>query len=314
MKEKPELSVIIPITEKNRQHDVKELHYLYKKNIERAKKSYEFIYVLDGSFPDEFQILKELKKNGECLKILKLAKWFGESIALSAGFENSNGKVILTLPAYHQIEEEEIPKIINAVNGYDMLIARRWPRIDKFLNKIQNKVFHRLVKITTGYNFKDLGSGVRIFRRQVGEEIQIYGDQHRFFPLLARRYGFKVGEIDVKQSPKDAFSRVYSFGIYLRRILDLLTVFFLIKFTKKPLRFFGLSGITVFLSGVALSLFLFIQRVFLGVALADRPIILLALLLIVLGIQIFAIGLIGEIIIFTHARELKEYTIEQIVN
>jgi len=314
MKENLELSVIIPITEKNRQYNVEELHYLYKKNVERTKKTYEFIYVLDGNFPEEFQVLQDLKKKGECLKILKLAKWFGESIALSAGFENSDGKLILTLPAYPQIDEEEIPKIINAVNGHDMIIARRWPRMDGFINKVQNQAFHRLVKITTGTNFNDLGSGVRIFRRQVGEEVQIYGDQHRFFPLLAKRYGFKVAEINVRQSPKDAFSRVYSFGIYLRRMLDLLTVFFLIKFTKKPLRFFGLSGVTVFLIGAFLSFYLFIQRMFFHVPLADRPIILLALLLIVLGIQIFAIGLIGEIIIFTHARELKEYTIEQVVN
>lgn len=314
MNRKLELSVIIPITERNRHYDVEELYFLYKKNVEGTGRTYEFIYVLDGNFPDEFDVLKKLKEKGENIKILKLAKWFGESIALSAGLENSSGEIILTLPAYPQIDETEIPKIVNSINGYDMIMARRWPRIDGFFNKLQNQIFHRLVKFTTGYKFNDLGSGARIFRRQVGEEIPIYGDQHRFFPLLAKRYGFKVAEVDVKQSPRNAFSRVYAPGIYLRRVLDILTVFFLIKFTKKPLRFFGLSGVTVFIMGVLLSFYLFIQRMFFHIALADRPIVLLALLLIVLGIQIFAIGLIGEIIIFTHARELKEYTIEKIIN
>lgn len=314
MKKNLELSVIIPITERNRHYDVEELYFLYKNNVEGVKKTYEFIYVLDGSFPDEFKALQRLKEKGENIKILKLAKWFGESTALSAGLENSCGEIILTLPAYPQIDENEIPKIVNTLNGYDMVMARRWPRIDGFFNKVQNQIFHHIVKFTTGYKFNDLGSGVRIFRRQIGEEIPIYADQHRFFPLLAKQHGFKVTEIDVKQSPQDAFSRVYGPGIYLRRILDILTVFFLIKFTKKPLRFFGLSGVSILVIGVLLSLYLFVQRMFLGIALADRPIVLVALLLIVLGIQIFAIGLIGEIIIFTHAKELKEYTIEKIIN
>ncbi|NIU01742.1 MAG: dolichol-phosphate mannosyltransferase, partial [Nitrosopumilaceae archaeon] len=185
---------------------------------------------------------------------------------------------------------------------------------DGFINRLQSAIFHKLVKLITGYKFKDLGSGVRAFKRRVIEEVQIYGDQHRFFPLLATKYGFKVKEVDVSQSIKDTYQRLYSFGIYFRRILDLLSVFFLVKFTKKPLRFFGLSGFFVFAIGAILSMFLFIQRVFMGVALGDRPIILLAVLLLVLGIQLFSIGLIGEIIIFTHAKELKEYTIDEIIN
>ena len=195
-----------------------------------------------------------------------------------------------------------------------MIVASRWPRKDGFINRVQSKIFNGMVNFITGFKFKDLGSGVRVIKRRVIEEVQIYGDQHRFFPLLAIRYGFKVREVNVVQSSKDTFQRLYSIGIYLRRILDLFSVFFLIKFTKKPLRFFGLSGFFVFALGALLSLYLFIERVFMGVALRDRPMVLVALLLVVLGIQLFAIGLIGEIIIFTHAKELKEYTIEEIIN
>lgn len=310
----PELSVIIPVTERRRYGNAKDLYCKYKRSLESVGKRYEFIYVIDGDFPAVFEDLKALRKNGEDLKILKLTKWFGESTALSVGFEQALGDIILTLPAYQQIDEKQIPKIISDLENNDMTVACRWPRKDGFINRMQSRIFHRIVKLITGHKFRDLGSGVRAIKRRVIEEVEIYGDQHRFFPLLASRYGFKVKEINVAQSSDDTFQRLYPVGIYLRRFLDLFSVFFLIKFTKKPLRFFGLSGFFVFALGLLLSLYLFIERVFLGVALRDRPIVLVALLLVVLGIQLFAIGLIGEIIIFTHAKELKEYTIEEILN
>lgn len=314
MKNTPEVSIIVPVTERDRYDDVKELYCAYKRGIASTQKQFEFIYVLDGNFPEVFDDLMELKQSGEDIKILRLAKWFGESVALSAGFEQAAGDIILTLPAYQQVDETEIPRILSSLDGNDMVIACRWPRKDGVLNRLQSTMFHRMVKFITGYGFKDLGSGVRVLRRKVVEEVSIYGDQHRFFPLLATRYGFKVKEIDVEQSQKDTYQRVYSLGVYLRRVLDLISVFFLVKFTKKPLRFFGLTGFFIFAVGALLSLYLFIERVFGGVALRDRPLVLLALLLIVLGIQLFAIGLVGEIIIFTHAKELKEYTIEEIIN
>jgi glycosyltransferase involved in cell wall biosynthesis len=314
MNNKIDLSVIIPLTEKDRHDDIRDLYYNYKEGVVETGLSYEIIFVIDGDFPTVFEMLQNLKKQGEKIKISKLARWFGESTSLTVGFEQSRGDIILTLPAYQQMEGSEIPKLLDALKGYDLVIGCRWPRKDNIINRIQSRAFHRIVKLFTGFNFKDLGSGVRVMRRKVIEEVNIYGDQHRFLPLLASRYGFKVGEVDVKQSEKDIFTRVYSAGIYTRRILDLISVFFLIKFTKKPLRFFGLSGSFIFAFGTLLSLILFVQRVFFAVPLADRPIVLLALFLIVLGIQILAIGLVGEIVIFTHAKELKEYTVEEVLN
>jgi hypothetical protein len=144
-------------------------------------------------------------------------------------------------------------------------------------------------------------------------ELPLYGDQHRFLPLLAARLGFRIGEVNVAQSRKEKFWRLYRPGVYPRRLLDLLTVFFLIKFTKKPLRFFGLIGAATFLLGGLLTLYLVIERLFFGVPLAQRPALLLSSLLVVLGVQIFALGLIGELIIFTHAKDIKEYTIDEII-
>jgi hypothetical protein len=171
-----------------------------------------------------------------------------------------------------------------------------------------------LLRLSTDLTIHDAGCSARAFRRDVIEEIQLYGDLHRFFPVMAHRQGFRVTEIDVAQSEKDMHHRIYAPGLYVRRLLDLLTIFFLIKFTKKPLRFFGLIGTTVFTLGIFSNLYVIIERLFFDVPLADRPALILSSLLIVLGVQIIAIGLIGEIIIFTHAKDIKEYKIDKIIN
>lgn len=308
------ISVIIPVTERGRTSDLSALHAEYKEQVEKTNHRYEFVYVLDGDFPEAFSTVKQLRNSDERIKIIKLAKNFGEATALTVGFENSDGGVILTLPSYSQVESEDLGKIFELLDTCDMVVVRRWPRIDSFFNRIQGGVFNYLIRKMTGANFHDLGCAVRILNRKVLQEVTIYGDQHRFLPLLADRYGFKIKEIEIKQSKKDAFKRIHSPGIYTRRLLDLLSVFFLIKFTKKPLRFFGISGSVVFGFGAIIGFILLIQRMFFRIGLADRPIVLVSLLFIVLGVQIFAIGLIGELIIFTHAKDLKEYTIEQIIN
>jgi hypothetical protein len=166
----------------------------------------------------------------------------------------------------------------------------------------------------TGNVYNDIGCSVRFFRRKILDEINLYGDLHRFLPILANKQGFKVKEIDIRQSSRDKHTRTYAVGIYLRRMIDLFTVFFLVKFTKKPLRFFGLTGTTILLTGLSISLYLIISRIFFDVGLSDRPLFLIGILFVVLGLQIFAIGLIGEILIFTHAKEIKEYNIDEIIN
>ena len=162
--------------------------------------------------------------------------------------------------------------------------------------------------------FHDLGCGVRLFRREIADEISLYGDQHRFLPALARRRGFRVQEIDLVQSSEDMFHGRYRLREYLHRALDIFTVFFLVRFTKKPLRFFGTIGFIAAAFGGVATLLLIVQRLFFAMPLADRPALLLATLLFVLGVQIFAIGLIGELIIFTHASGMKEYTIRRIIH
>ncbi len=312
MSEKIQISTIVPVG--RRYDDIRALYSAYKSGLDGSQRSHEFIYVLDGNFPGVLEQLKLLQEEGEHIKIIKLAKFFGEATALTAGFENSSGEVILTLPAYYQVEPSDIPKILTEFRNYDMVIGRRWPRTGSQFERLRRYVFHWLLKFFTGSSFRDLGCGVRAFKRQIMIEVPLYGDQHRFLPVLANRQGFRIKELDVLQSSKDEFRGVYRPREYLHRLLDIFTVFFLVRFTKKPLRFFGMVGIATFTVGSVITLYLVIERLFFGIALAERPALLLSSLLVVLGVQIFALGLIGELIIFTHAKDIKEYTIDEIIN
>jgi len=159
-----------------------------------------------------------------------------------------------------------------------------------------------------------MGCGVRLFSKKVAQEVTIYGDQHRFLPLLVSQKGFRVAEVELPQSQSDMHKRLYTPGVYLRRLLDILTVFFLVKFTKKPLRFFGLIGSIIFILGLLFLAYVVFERLFFDLPLADRPALLLSSLLVVLGVQVFVLGLIGELVIFTHATELDEYEIEEIID
>ena len=178
---------------------------------------------------------------------------------------------------------------------------------------MRRSLFHKLLGWVTGARLHDLGCGARAFSRRVLEEIQLYGDQHRFLAVLAERQGFVVQEVDLAQSPEDRFKSVYGPRDYARGLLDIFTIFFLVRFTKKPLRFFGMVGLTIFGIGSLLVAWLMVEKLFFGQGLAARPALLLSTLLVVLGLQLFALGLLGELIIFTHARAIKDYQIERVI-
>lgn len=312
MNNKPELSIIIPVSE--RYDAVRALYNQYRDAVAQAVNTYEFIYVLDGGFDDVYSTLVSLRDEGEPVQIIRMARSFGEATAIMLGFENSSAERLLILPAYYQVESSALPDFIRSMNTQDMIAARRWPRRDSVLNRFETNVFNNLLQFITTHKFHDLGCGVRLIRRRVLEEITIYGDQHRFLPLLAAQRGFVVDERDIPQAEEDPRLRIYRPMVYLRRVLDLLALFFLIRFTKKPLRFFGVFGSILVLLSFAVLGTVTLERFILGVGLADRPALLLGVIFLVLGVQLFALGLIGELIIFTHAREIKEYAVAETVN
>lgn len=306
-----EVSVIVPIS--IRHAEIKALHAQYRDSLSRIGRSYELIYVVDGVFGDVIAGLEDLLKAGERLTAVYLTRTFGESTALMAGFEYATGQIIVTLPAYYQIEPAEIGKLISAVGPADIVVSRRWPRVGGLLERARRWMFHTLVRWMTGFDLHDLGCSARAMRRQVLEEVVLYGDQHRLLPVLADRQGFRVLEMEVKQSSLDRYEGGYRTREYAHRLLDLFAVFFLVRFTKKPLRFFGMVGATILCIGSALVLYLVADRLIIGEPLANRPALLLSSLLVVLGLQLFALGLLGELIIFTHARGMKDYQVDRVI-
>ena len=305
----PSVSIVMPVVE--RSQDVEAVCQAYSSILASLPVTFEFIIVIDGGNQTVVDSLEKL--HGERhITIISLPYYFGESTALTVGFEQASGEIVITLPAYFQTIPEGIEHVMDRLqDGCDLVVTRRWPRIDTWLNRLQTRLFHSLTNRLTGLALNDLGSGLRGMKRQVAKEVSIYGDLHRFLPLLAHQKGFRIAEIDIPQHSADGRQRLYRPGVYLRRILDLLTVVFLFKFTKKPLRFFGLIGSGLFVSGFLVSSLLALEKIIGVTALEDRPLLVLAVLLMVLGVQVGSIGLLGEIIIFTHARKLKDYSIRK---
>lgn len=310
MTRRPFISVIIPVCDHH--DDLLELHRAYEKSLEAFRVEYN--YIIDGGSFDALTQLRDLVPQSDNIKVFQLARRFGEATALRVGFEKATAEILLTLPASFQVEADQLPKVLDTLDDSDMVICRRHPRIDSRFNRIQTRLFHWGIGRATGNQFSDLGCSVRAFRRELVADLPIYGDQHRFLPILAVRLGYQVDEIEIAQSHKDPHRHVYSPGAYLRRSLDLLTILFLVKFTQKPLRFFGLTGSVATVVGGLIISILVIQRMFFETALGNRPLLFLAALLVILGVQLLALGLIGELLIFIHAKDLKEYRVKEIVD
>ena len=241
-----QLSVLVPISD--RVDDLWEMHRLYTDALQNTGRSYELIYVLDGPNAAALTSLREMKAQDPSIHVLTLHRSFGEGSALAVGFKKAEGEIILTLPSYHQVDVAEIPRLIDEFldEDVDLTVAWRRERVDSLFNRSQSAVFHGITRVLTGANYHDLSCGLRIMRRRVAEKIPLYGDLHRFFPLLADQRGFRTTESPVRQSREDSRRRIYRPGVYLRRLLDILTLFFIYRFTKKPLRFFGVIGSAVF--------------------------------------------------------------------
>ena len=235
-----QLSVIIPVEE--RHAEITALHADYCRGLAATGCTYEFIYVVDGAHRNVMAGLEQLLLAGEKIIAVYLTRSFGESTALMAGFEQASGDYILTLPAYYQIDVEDIAKLVQALDTTDVAVSRRSPRVGGLAERVRRGTYHGLVSWMTGLKLHDLGCDARALKRKVLEEIALYGDQHRLLPALADRRGFRVLEVEVRQSPQDRFPGGYRARDYAHRLLDIFAVFFLLRFTKKPLRFFGMVG------------------------------------------------------------------------
>lgn len=309
----PNVSVVIPVTE--RYGDLEQLHDEFAAELARLGRSCEFIYVVNEQLREVVPTLRRLQeRTGDEVSIVLLGGPFGESAALTTGFAKARGEVIVTLASYFQVEPAGLARAFQALEeGADLVVSRRHPRIDSFFNRTQSRWFHAIVRQLTGTRFHDLSCGFKAMRKRVARELNLYGGLHRFISLLALDRGFHVEEIAVPQRQEDRAIRYFGTSTYFGRMLDILNIFFLTKFTRTPLRFFGLVGAALFSAGVLIDLVVVIEKVFFATGLSDRALLLLGVLLMVLGVQTLSLGLVGEIIIFTHARNVRDYKIAEVI-
>lgn len=302
---RPLVSVLVLVSE--RAAPLPELYEAYAAALKDAGWPAEFVFAVEPGYERWKGWLLERTDRGEPVRVVEVAQSVGEAALLHVAASRAEGEILLSVPGYWRVEPAAVPALLDRVMaGADMAIARRWPRSDSWINRVQNRAFHRLANSVGGTSFHDVACGVRAFRPDILTEVPLYGDFHRFFPLLAERAGFRVQEVSLPQHPEDVTPRVYAPGIYMRRVLDLLGVFFLLRFTNKPLRFFGLVGGGLGLVGALILAVLFVQRIG-GQGIADRPMLLLGVLLVALGVQAIALGLIGEIIVFLTSPDHPPY-------
>lgn len=303
------VSVIVPVSE--RPLPLERIYSEFAPAIADSGRAFEFIFIVQPWGDQLVEPLRELARSGEPIRVLEIGQGVGDATALSAASIEARGDIILTLPAYYRVSPEALNPLIQAVEeGFDLVSARRIRNRESVFNRFQSRVFHAILRWGVGGHFRDVASGVQAIRRSALSEIPLYGDFFRFLPLLAQREGFRVKEVDVDQHPDDRVRRVYGPGVYLRRLIDVLGLVFLVRFTEKPLRFFGLLGSLISLAGIATLAVITAQR-FAGRGLADRPLLLLGVLLLVVGIQAIGIGLVGEIIVHLGASRRRAYRLRE---
>ncbi len=307
----PEISVVLVTY--NQAQEIPSVFAGISETFEKEfNRHYEIVFVDDGSTDDTISQLRRLAQDKENVKVIRMRSHFGEASALEAGLGISSGKIILFLAGRVRIDPSGLLILAEKVkNGDDFVIGWRCPRSDWKLNQMVSKYFNAIVSKLTGLKLHDINSGVFAAKREVLESLDLYGDLNNFIPILVHRLGYKIEEQKVQQQ-KGYFRKSKYITEYFQRALDILTVIFLTKYSKKPLHFLGLFGILFTISGLAIDIYLFVYRLLGMGPIAGRPLLLLGALLFILGVQMISIGLIGEMIIFTHASEIDEYNIEAI--
>ena len=236
------VSVIVPVSD--RPFPLDRLYLQYAQPLAEMGWPFEFIFVMDDNWRYTQPPLIALRDAGKPIRILETGQTLSESAMLQVAAGYARARKILTLPSYPRVEPDALPQLLEGLDrGFDLVTAARVNRSDAIVNRAQRRAFHLLMRSLVGGRLRDVASGVRAMRKEVLEELDLYGDSFRFIPLLAIREGFRVLELDVPQHPDDRKTKVYSPGIYLRRLIDLLGLTFLLRFAFKPLRFFGLVGL-----------------------------------------------------------------------
>lgn len=305
------LTVLVPLL--NEEESLKPLVEAIYKAVSPLEIATEILFVDDGSKDKSLKIIKELKAQDNRIRCVSFRKNYGKSAALHIGFRESEGDVIITMDADLQDDPAEIPNLIAKLEeGFDMVSGWKKVRHDPFIKRHSSKFFNYMTKVMSGIDIHDFNCGLKAYRKDVVKNISVYGELHRYVPVLADWQGFSVSEIAVKHHLRKYGKTKFGISRFFKGFVDLITVIFTTRFITRPMHLFGFLGAFTFLAGFAISAWLSIEKVFYGMALSNRPILFLGVLLIIVGIQFFSIGLIGEIMVHNSQPD-KEYSIKEIL-
>jgi glycosyltransferase involved in cell wall biosynthesis len=309
---RPKLSFVIPFLDEEK--TLAELHRRIAEAVGpilAEDETWELVFVDDGSRDESVAVVEELVAKHPEVRLVELQGNFGKSAALSAGFTNAQGRIVFTLDADLQDDPKEIPRFIEKLGeGYDLVSGYKEKRNDPITKVFPSRVFNWMVRRSTGITLHDVNCGFKAYRDVVLKNVRLYGELHRFVPVLAHWKRFRVGELVVEHHARKFGESKFGGGRFFRGLMDLLTVVFLMKYERRPAHFFGGIGVATLLAGVAVCAYLAVIW-FGGQSIGHRPLLSLGVLLIVVGVQILATGLIAELMV--HSRADVPYVIRRIV-
>lgn len=299
-----DISIVIPLF--NEEESLPEL----VKAIETALKdafTYEIIFVDDGSTDKSWEVIKELQDKRNHIKGISFRNNYGKSTALQSGFERAEGEFVVTMDADLQDDPNEVPAMIQMLkDGNDLVSGWKKERFDPISKTIPSKFFNFVTRVSAGINLNDFNCGLKAYKRQVIENIYLYGELHRYVPMLAKRAGFgAIAEKVVKHHPRKYGTTKFGLSRFINGFLDLITILFVQKYLQKPMHFFGLIGVLLLIGGGLINIYLAFIKLVYGTGIGNRPLLFLGILLMVLGVQFFSTGLIGELINKNHVENQK---------
>lgn len=291
----PELSVVIPIY--NEALNLRELHQEFVTVLDAWGRPFELVLVDDGSTDESFAIMAEIQRADPRVRVVRFRRNFGQTAAFSAGFRYARGRLIATADGDMQNDPRDLPRMVDLIDqGYDIVAGWRKDRKDTFLTRrVPSMLANGLISWATGVHLHDYGCSLKVFRAEVVKPLKLYGEMHRFLPAIASELGVRITEVVVNHRARTRGQSKYGLSRTVRVVLDLLTVKFLLSYSTRPLQIFGLIGGVMLFSGLAVSTYLAYVRLFGYQSIANRPLLLLGVLLIFTGVQLVTIGLLAEL-------------------
>jgi glycosyltransferase involved in cell wall biosynthesis len=308
------ISIVVPLY--NEEENVRELHGRLKEVLDGLGSEYELIFVDDGSTDGTLPLLEEMQSGDGRVVVLSLRRNFGQTAAFAAGFDYARGDVIVTMDGDLQNDPKDIPRLIDMIRENDIVSGWRKSRKDPFFSRrLPSLIANRLISKVTGVSLHDYGCSLKAYRQEVIKNLKLYGEMHRFIPAVANLYGVKIAEVETTHHPRLRGKSKYGISRTIRVVLDLITVKFLLSFSTRPLQFFGPIGLLSGFLGFLISLYLSLQKIFLGMSIGGRPMLLLGALLIIVGIQFIGMGLLGEMMVRVYHETQKKpiYVIKKVI-